>query len=119
MDSPFYAIELNQRMVYSDSEMAAAIRVTEVYDGKIITDNQYGSRVLGTHLGRDKLDHSMQSEEILNSGLVIWRDVMAERPVQAPRQNIVLGEALEQKLQSSHNLIYMNNTSQAFLARGK
>lgn len=119
MDSPVYAAELNQRMVYTDSEMSAAIRVTEVYDGRVITDLQYGSRVLGTHLGRDKLDYNMQSEEILNSGLVIWRDVMADRPIQVPSEYAVLGEAYRQKLENSHNLIYNNNTSQAFLARGE
>jgi len=119
IDSPIYAPELNQRMVYTSSEMAVATTVTEVYDGTIITDLQYGGRILGTYLGRGDVSSNMLSKEILNSGLVIWRDVMAERPVQAPHEHVVLGEAFEQRLESSHSLIYTNNTSRAFLARGK
>lgn len=118
MDSPIYAAELNQRMVYTNSEMAIAEWAVEDYDGKIITDLQYGGCVLGTYLGRDNVFYNMPNEKTLNSGLVIWRDVMAERPVQAPCANIVLGEAFEHKLENSHNLIYSNNTSKAFLARG-
>ncbi|MFC1862140.1 hypothetical protein ACFLX6_02510 [Chloroflexota bacterium] len=119
MDSPIYAAELNQRMVYTNSEMAIATRVIKVYDGVIITDLQYGNRVLGTHMGRGNVSYNMPREETLNSGLVIWRNVMAERPVQAPRENVVLGEAFEQRLKNSHSLIYSNNSSKAFLARGK
>ena len=119
IDSPVYAPELNQRMVYTSSEMAVATEVTKVYDGWIVTDLQYGSRVLGTYLKRSNVSYNMLSEETRNSGLVIWRDVMAERPIQVPYKDVVLGEAYRQKLESSHNLIYNNNTSQAFLARGK
>jgi hypothetical protein len=118
MDSPIYAAELNQRMVYTNSEMAVAEWVTQTYDGRLITDLQYGSRVLGTYLGRENVAYNMPDEKTLNSGLVIWRDVMAERPVQAPHANIVLGEAYEQRLEDSHSLIYANNDSKAFLARG-
>jgi len=118
LDSPIYAAELSQRMVYTSSEMAVATKVVEVYDGKIITDLQYGGRVLGTYLGRGDVSSNMLSKETLNSGLVIWRDVMAERPVQASHESVVLGEAFEQRLENSHNLVYSNNTSKAFLARG-
>lgn len=119
MDSPVYAAELNQRIVYSASEMAIATKVNTVYEGTIITDLQFGARVLGTYLGRNNVSSNMLSEEALNSGLVIWRHVMASRPVQAPRQLILLTQAFEERLGNSHNLIYSNNTSKAFLAKGK
>lgn len=118
IDSPIYTAKLSQRMVYTTSEMAIANKVVEVYSGLIIADLQYGSRVLQTHLGRTEVSYNMPDERTLNNGLVIWRDVMAERPVQAPRVNIFLGQPFKLKLETSHNVIYSSNTAQAFIARG-
>lgn len=117
MDSPVYASEFNSRMVYTNSEMAVGEWVIEAYDGKVITDMQYGGRVLGTYMDRDDVYYDMLDEEQLNNGMVIWRDVMAERPVRVLSEYVVLGEAYELKLEGSHSLIYASNTSKAFLAR--
>lgn len=119
MDSPVYAPELNQRLVSTSSEMAAGKWAVEVYNGKIIADMQYGDCIVKIHFGGayNVAQCYMRDEEVLNSGLVIWRDVMAERSVQI-RETTVLGEDFELRLENSHNLIYASNTSEAFLARG-
>lgn len=125
-DSPVYAPELNTPLVYTNSELVMAETIVEVYDGKIIADLQYGQCILGIHLGRGDVSCAMLSEEALNSGLVIWRDVMAERPVGVFTgtetikwySGTVVGEAFEQELENSHSLVYTNNTGRAYLARG-
>ena len=119
MDSPIYASEFNSRLVYTNSEMLVGEWVTEAYDGKIITDAQYGDCVIRVYFSRPySVSFEMLDEEQLNSGLVIWRDVMADRPIRVPSGYVVLGGAFEPKLEASHNLVYTNNTSKAFLARG-
>jgi len=133
-DSPVYSAGLIERLVYAETEMAVAEKVNEIYDGRIITDYQYGSRVLWTYQER-KVNYEMPDEEVLSTGIVIWRDVMAVRPVQFYRkyevfsedgeQSIetvrvleVLGEKYDRELAESHNLIYANNSSRAYLPRG-
>lgn len=132
-DSPVYAAYLNERLVYTESEMAVAQWVISTYDGKIITDSRYGGTVMYREGGKrvylkgtKNLSREMLNEEELNSGLVIWREALTERPAKVDiRQGgeiivklTVLGEGFEQKLETSHNLIYSNNRSKAFLATG-
>ncbi|MFC2056482.1 hypothetical protein ACFLTO_02800 [Chloroflexota bacterium] len=117
MDSPIYTLESNSRKVYTNSEMAVGEWVAEAYDGEIITDVHYGGQVLREYMGRHDVYGDMLNEEQLNSGMVIWRDVMAERLVRSLSGYVVLGETYEPKLESSHSLPYANNASKAFLAR--
>ena len=117
MDSPVYAAELNQRVVYTDSEMAIAGHLVEVYDGRIIADFFYGNTVLGVYLTRSGVSYDMNDRETVDSGVVVWRGVMAERPIQTNHAIMVLGTAYEQNLAQSHNIIYINNASKAFLAK--
>ena len=125
MDSPIYASQLNERMVYTESEMAAGEWAVGSYDGRIITDYRYGDDVMGTQHAEKHLNMSyrMLGEEQSDSGLVIWRDILAERPAliisEGSLRLIVMGETFETDLAISHNLIYANNTSKMFLARGR
>lgn len=62
----------------------------------------------------------MLNDAVKNSNLVIWRDIMAKRPVQIPTGIMTaLTEAYEQEMLSSHNLIYSSSTSKVFLPVGK
>ena len=106
MDSPVYAAELNERLVYTESEMEVASWFVKVYDGQIDTDLQYGSRVIETHPGRENVNYNMLDGAVKNGDLVVWRDVMSERHVQTPTGIMtILTEAYEQEMLSSHNLI--------------
>ena len=118
MDSPVYAEQLNQRMVYTDSELALALsQVVNDYDGRILTDHQYRSRVLETHLGMPNVSSDMLDDKAITSSLIIWRDTMATRPIQTPNTEVILGYGYEQELRSSHDLIYVNMTGEIFLPR--
>ena len=106
VDSPVYAAELNERLVYTESEMEVASWFVKVYDGQIDTDLQYGSRVIKTHLGRENVNYNMLDDAVKNGDLIVWIDVMAGRHVQTPTGIMtVLTEAYEQEMLSSHNLI--------------
>jgi len=46
LDSPVYTPALDQRLVYTNSEMALGKRATELFDGTIVTDAQFGWTVV-------------------------------------------------------------------------
>ncbi len=144
MDSPVYTPELSYRMVYTNAEMAMAERVVEVFDGTIITDVQYSSSALRFYLGRihnryhgmpnwvddrstawseiesrrSTIPAELREDDVSwRSGIVLWRDVMATTGVQAPRYLGFLGADYEQKLDSTHHLVYTNGDGKAYLAR--
>jgi hypothetical protein len=121
-DSPVYTPYLNERLVYTESEIAAG-QIMEVYDGPIISDARYGGSLKMTYHLANVLSCRMLDERGLNSSLVLWRDILSERPVVicTPAKGThltVLGKGYEQKLESSHNLIYINKDTKAFLPRG-
>ena len=121
-DSPVYAPYLNERLVYTDSEIAAG-QIMGAYDGPIICDMRYAGALGRTYHPANVRSSRMLGERRLNSSLVLWRDILSERPavIDTPAKGIhltVLGKAYEQKLESSHNLIYNNKDTKAFLPRG-
>ncbi len=116
-DSPIYTPELIRRLAYTNAEQAMAEKIVAVYDDIIVTDLDYEITVIKAYLGRiHDLDYRMLDGEYLSSGLVLWRNVMAERPVRVP-SSIVLGEGFQQELDSSCHLVYTNNDGKAYLAR--
>lgn len=121
-DSPVYAPYLNERLVYTDAEIAAG-QIMEVYDGPIICDGRYGSALGATYHPANAMSCRMLDERHLNRSLLLWRDILSERPaaIYTPakgRHFTVLGKTYEQKLESSHNRIYNNKDIRAFLPRG-
>lgn len=128
-DSPVYTPELNRRLVYTNAEQALGEKVMDVYDGTIITDLDYGISVIQTYIagkwsavtrptGRYYvMEYGMSDEEKLNSGIVLWRDVMVERPVRVPPVTVVLGNDFQRALDRSHRLVYANSDGKAYLAR--
>lgn len=118
-DSPVYANHLNERLVYTASEINAGIWVVNEYEGRISTDLQYGNRVLETHLGIHNVNYNMLDEVIKSTYLVVWREVMAERPVQTPRGSLsVVGINYKHEMVETHNIIYSNPTSKVFNPKG-
>ena len=120
-DSPVYAAYLNERLVYTESEMAAG-EIMEVYDGRIVTDGRYGGRLRLLSQGEKSISNKMLDEGELNRSLVIWRDVLSERPaaiytLAKGTHLTVLGKSYKQKLENSHNLIYSNKDTKVFLAK--
>ena len=79
MDSPVYAPYLNERLVYTESEMAAG-QIMDVYDGPIICDARYGGALKMTYHLANVMSCRMLDERCLNRSLVLWRDILSERP---------------------------------------
>jgi hypothetical protein len=118
LDSPIYASDLTRRLVYTDAELALAEKVVEVYDGVVVSDLDYGLAIIHTHLQRvADLNFRIYEEDQLDSGIVLWRDVMAVRPVRAPPTIAILGDSFKDRLDSSHHLVYSNSDSQAYLTK--
>ena len=121
MDSPVYAHEFNPRFVYTNSELTAAEKVVELYSGRIITDYRYGDAVIMTYLHRENVSSEMLNEKQMDSGAVIWRNVLSERPSEISigggyhQQMSPEDILLAQKLVEFHNLIYVNNDVKVFL----
>jgi hypothetical protein len=125
VDSPIYNIENNKRLAYTISEMTVGEWAVTNYDGKIVTCVTYAHQILAAKLGAEYIDYSqmnMLDEQQQENDLVIWRDIMKERPITLRVKGegskyVVLGETYEQNLASSHNLIYSSDTSKIFLAQ--
>lgn len=125
MDSPVYAPHLNERLAYTEAEVAVR-EIAGVYDGQIITDGRYRA-VLVEMLNREpgSVSSDMLSErEPDGNYLIIWREVLNERPAQITArfnkyQLAFLGESYEQKLENSHNLVYSNKDIKIFLAKNQ
>ncbi|MFC1964855.1 hypothetical protein ACFLWG_02480 [Chloroflexota bacterium] len=120
-DSPIYATSLTERLVYTESEITAG-RIIEVYDGHIVTDGRYRSALAFSYLETKGISKNMLDEGVLNRSLIIWRDILGERPasIYTPERGnhvTVLGKSYEQKLENSHNLIYNNKDIKAFLPK--
>jgi len=114
-DSPVYASELTQRLAYTESEIAAGGRIIDIYDGPKVVDERYGSVIHRYFNKRVFATSAFLDSDTTNNSLVIWREVMAERPVSVKGRDIVLGTAYEQQLELSHNLIYDNQAVKAFM----
>jgi len=117
MDSPIYTPELNVRSEYSNAEMMMGRRAVEFSQGRITTDVDYGRSVIKVYLGRiSDVYYEMTNEEQTSRGIVLWREVMSERPVRVPLTT-VLGDGYREGVDRSHHLVYCNNDSRAYLAR--
>lgn len=144
MDSPVYTPELDQRLVYTEAEMAVGEKAAEVFDGTIVADAQYGWCVMKVAFQRlDDISYGMEAyvedpelawsliergraaQENVPPGdgwrtaLVLWRDVMSTQGVQAPRWVTVLGQEYKDELASTHHLVYTSGDGSAYLARSE
>ncbi len=121
-DSPIYAEYLNEKLVFSPSEMAAAEFVA-VYEGGIVTDGRYGGlALLSQGLNTGLISDRMLDEGRVKDSLVIWRNALNKRPAQITAPNNrkalrVLGESYRQDLEKSHDLIYRNGDTEIFLPK--
>ncbi|MDD4723104.1 MAG: hypothetical protein PHR07_10220, partial [Acidaminococcaceae bacterium] len=117
-DSPVYSSHINERLVYTASEMAVGKWAVEHYDGKIVADLQYAHRIINTHFGKDDVSYEMLNENTTLNNMVIWRDILETRPVQTPRGVIqVVGDDYLESIENTHGAIYANSASKALYPR--
>jgi len=117
-DSPVYSSQINERLVYTASEMAVGEWAVVHYDGKIVADLQYAHRIISTHFGKDDVSYDMLNENTTVNKMVIWRDILETRPVQIPRGVIqVVGDDYLESIESTHSAVYSNSSSKALYPR--
>lgn len=129
MDSPIYGSNLNQKVIWTESEIEMCKHITNYYDGVIVTDTQTCVNVFRTYLNRDKVAEypaTLQGEldwEYLENRIIIWRKVSLERPVQAQylseSPDILLGPEFKYKLDNTYCSIYDNREAELYLGISK
>lgn len=80
-DSPKYATELTQRLCFYESELCAAVWLAAVGDGRITSDLQFGSRVLGDTFQLSHVRSSLQGDARA-SEYHVWRNTSFTQPIQ-------------------------------------
>jgi len=86
-DSPLYGEVTFIKLVWTESEMNMYAHIDEVYNGTIIADEHTHTRPFSTYLKNERSvpyrisPNNTMDEELLSSGLVIWRRDSLTRPV--------------------------------------
>jgi hypothetical protein len=125
-DSPIYGKEINQKRVWTESEMTLFENTNNSYDGVIVADVVTGSRPFQTYLKRHKktyykvipegdMDMTYRADK-----LVIWRRISLTRPVQLLYKhcnypNYLLGNEFKNHLDSNFCCIYDTGEARAYL----
>ena len=125
MDSPVYGKVINQKLVWTESEMALFRKINNSYNGVIVTDLQ--TRVINSaYLKREKgkissylstLNGDM-NWDFMNDKLVIWRKISLTRPVQVAayrNPNMLLGKEFKNNLDNKFSCIYDTEEARAYL----
>ncbi len=124
MDSPFYGKEINQKFIWTDSEMTLFEKINKSYDGEVVADLQTSDQIFRTYLKRKQtVDYQSTIEgdldwEYMNNKLVIWRKISLTRPVQAGgyrNPNTLLEEKAKRHLDSTFSKIYDTGEAAAYL----
>lgn len=121
-DSPVYATSLNERLAFSEAEVAVTQAIAD-YNGHIITDRIYrGVFFRESTREPESVSSEMLNEKITDRNMVIWRKVLTERPARITIRTIysqlsILGESYEQSMSESHNLTYCNKDVKIFLPK--
>ncbi|MFW9873829.1 MAG: hypothetical protein ACFFG0_12045 [Candidatus Thorarchaeota archaeon] len=124
MDSPIYGAEINQKLVWTDSEIKLFNSINDSYDDTIVADLQTVRNQFDISLDRDNVvDYPSTPEGDLNwdymeDKLLIWRKVSLNRPVQIhghKNPRMLLGSDFKTNLDENFNGIYDTGTSKAYL----
>ena len=124
MDSPVYGEGINQKLVWTESEMALFERINNSYGGVIVADEQTRNRPFETYLKRKKSSpYAVTTEEnmdwdYMNNELIIWRKVSLTRPVQVGgyrHPSMLLGNEFKNHLDNNFHCISDTGEARAYL----
>ncbi len=123
-DSPVYGKETNQKVIWTESEIALFEKINNTYDGVIVADLMTYGRPFQTYLKRKEMvgyqstiEGNMNWER-MNNYLFIWRKISLTRPVQVVgyrNPEIVLGDKIKSYLDSYFSNIYDAGEARAYL----
>lgn len=81
-DSPIGTGRITQRLTYLQSELSGATWLTLYTAGPVLSDLQFGGRVLGTHHDRPVVALESNETSGLQAPYYLWRCTTLEHPVQ-------------------------------------
>ena len=124
MDSPVYGKEINQKLVWTESEMTLFENMNNSYGRWIVVDKQTQRRPFETYLKRKKIaPYSVITERDIDwhytdNKLIIWRKTSLTRPVQVGgyrRPSILLGNDFKNHLDNNFHCIFDTGEARAYL----
>ncbi len=124
VDSPIYGKDLNQRMVWTESEMKLFTSINNSYSDYIVSDIQTFRRPFKTYLKRgtvtayQKTPEGDLNWEYMGDKLLIWRKSSLDRPVQVQgyrSPSIILGMNFKRYLDINYSNIYDTGEAKAYL----
>jgi hypothetical protein len=124
MDSPVYGGEINQKGLYTESEVILFKKVNNSYNEIIVTDGLTAGEFF-CHLKREEgkiasyllTPHGDMNWEYVGCKLVIWRKISLTRPVKVrgPSKEMLLGNEFKTHLDRISSCIYDTGEAKAYL----
>jgi hypothetical protein len=122
MDSPIYGKGLNQKMVWTESEIEMCINLNNSYDNLILTDSQTLTNIFETYLSRNRVAEYAVSPagtldwESMANRVIIWRKMSLDRPIRVQHvPKMLLGPAFKYYLDDNYNAIYDSGCAKTYL----
>lgn len=119
-DSPIYGEELNEKLIWTESEVFLFTNVNKLYNGVIVSDPQTVYRPFKTYLKREEVKEFSENLDwnLINDKMFIWRKVTLTSSVyDKSGHRIFYGNDLRNGLEIHLNNIYDTGNSRAYLGR--
>jgi hypothetical protein len=122
MDSPIYGESLNQKMIWTESEIEMYTNLNNSYDDLILTDSQTLTNIFETYLSRKKVAEyavtpagTVDWDRMANR-MVIWRKMSLDRPIRVQYvPKMLLGPAFKYDLDNKYHTIYDSGSAKTYL----
>ncbi len=124
LDSPIYGKELNQKMVWTESEMKMFAKMNNSYSNYIVSDLQTSVRPFETYLKRGNTSAFQTTPEgdfdweSIDNKLLIWRKSSMDIPVQVQgyrNPSMILGRYFKEYLDNNYSNIYDTREAKAYI----
>ncbi|WP_292379794.1 hypothetical protein [Methanosarcina sp. UBA289] len=124
MDSPVYGKNLNQKMIWTESEMEMFANINSSSDDIIVSDLQTTENIFITYLKRDNVatylltPRGVLDWEYMGNKVLTWRKTSLNRPVQVKpyeSPDMLLGSDFKHKLDNNYHAIYNSGEAKEYL----
>ncbi len=124
MDSPVYGKNLNQKMIWTESEMEMFANINSSSDDIIVSDLQTTENIFITYLKRDNVatylltPRGVLDWEYMGNKVLTWRKTSLNRPVQVKpyeSPDMLLGSDFKHNLDNNYHAIYNSGEAKEYL----
>ncbi|WP_292373437.1 hypothetical protein [Methanosarcina sp. UBA411] len=124
MDSPVYGKNLNQKMIWTESEMEMFANINSSSDDIIVSDLQTTENIFITYLKRDNVatylltPRGVLDWEYMGNKVLTWRKTSLDRPVQVKpyeSPDMLLGSDFKHNLDNNYHAIYNSGEAKEYL----